>query len=319
MKAVRIHNFGDPNVMKLETVDELSAGPGEVVVRIKAAGVNPVDTYIRAGIYGPRPFPHGPGMDGAGAVVGVGAGVARFQINDRVYVAGSLSGTYAEQTLCKEAQVHRLPQSIAFEQGAAIGVPYATAYYALFYRGHALAGETVLVHGASGGVGTAALQIARSRGLVVIGTAGSPKGRELVSKEGAHHVLDHHAPDYLEQIMTLTQGRGVNVILEMLANVNLAKDLKLLAPHGRVVVVGSRGPVEIDPRDTMVRQADICGMSLLSVTEPELSGIHAALVAGLENGTLRPVVGKKIPLAEAARAHEEVLQPGAYGKIVLVP
>jgi NADPH2:quinone reductase len=212
-----------------------------------------------------------------------------------------------------------LPNHVSFEQGAAIGVPYPTAYYALFNRGHAIAGETVLIHGASGGVGTAAIQIARSRGLVVIGTGGTAKGRELAAKEGAHHVLDHHAPKYLEELMTLTEGRGVNLILEMLANVNLGKDLKILAPRGRVVVIGSRGPVEIDPRDTMGRNADIRGMSLLYAAEAELAAVHSALVAGLENATLRPIIGQKIPLSEAVRAHEEVMKPGAYGKIVLVP
>jgi len=319
VKAIRIHNFGGPEVLVQEQVPELSAGLGEVLVRVKAAGVNPVDTYIRSGIYGDRAFPYTPGMDAAGTVVGVGDGVSRFQINDRVYVAGSLSGAYAEQVLCKESQVHSLPSHISFEQGAAMGVPYATAYYALFNRGHAMPGEMVLVHGASGGVGTAAVQIARARGLVVIGTASTSRGRDLVAKEGAHHVLDHSAPGYFDKLMKLTDDHGVHLILEMLANVNLGRDLKVLAPRGRVVVIGSRGKVEIDPRDTMGKNADIRGMSLLYATEQEVSAVHSALVAGLENGTLRPIIGQKIPLADAARAHEEVMKPGSYGKIVLVP
>jgi len=175
------------------------------------------------------------------------------------------------------------------------------------------------VHGASGGVGTATVQLARAAGLTVIGTAGSDKGKSLVAKEGAHHVLDHKAPNYLDELMKLTGGRGVDLIIEMLSNVNLGKDLTILARHGRVVVVGSRGTVEINPRDTMAREASIVGMTLLNATEPELAGMHAALVAGLENGTLPPVVGQQIPLAEAARAHQAVMEAGAYGKIVLVP
>jgi NADPH2:quinone reductase len=318
MKAIRVHHFGNPDVMALETVPELVPGPGQVVVRVKATGVNPVDTYIRAGVYGERPFPYTPGMDAGGTVIAVGAGVSRLKMNDRVYVAGSISGTYAEQVQCKESQVHPLPSHTSFEQGAAMGVPYATASYALFHRGHAMAGETVLVHGASGGVGTAALQLARSYGLTVIGTGGTPKGRDLVAKEGAHHVLDHSAPNYLDQLMTLTSGRGVDLVLEMLANVTLGKDLKILAPRGRVVVVGNRGNVDINPRDIMGKNADIRGMSLMTVTEQELSSVHAALVAGLENGTLRPVIGQKLLLAEAIRSHEEVMKSGAYGKIVLV-
>lgn len=319
VKTIQIHGFGGPEVMKLEPVADLKPAAGQVVVTVKAIGVNPVDTYIRAGLYGDRSFPFTPGMDAAGIVKLIGADVKHLKVNDSVYVAGSLSGTYAEQVLCKASQVHPLPEKVSFEQGAAIGVPYATAYFALFNRGHAMPGETLLIHGASGGVGTAAVQIARSRGLVVFGTGGTEKGRKLIKDEGAHHVLDHHAPDYMDQLMKLTEGRGVDIILEMLANVNLGKDLKVLAPRGRVVVVGSRGPVEIDPRDTMSRNADIRGMSLMYATEPEVSTVHAALVAGLENGNLRPIIGQKMSLAEAPRAHQAVMEPGAYGKIVLMP
>ena len=220
---------------------------------------------------------------------------------------------------CNEAQVHPLPERVSFAQGAGVFIPYGTAYRALFQRARAVAGETVLVHGASGGVGVAAVQIARASGLTVIGTAGSEKGRELVAEQGAHHVVDHRAPKYLEQILGLTDGCGVDVILEMLANVNLGKDLGLLAERGRVVVIGSRGTVEIDPRATMGRDASILGMVLAKTPEPEMASIHAALAAGLENGTLRPVVGREMPLADAPRAHQAVMEPGAYGKIVLIP
>ncbi len=319
MKAIRISQFGGPDVLKLEQTPDPKAGAGQVLVRVKAIGVNPVDTYIRAGGYGQRSFPFTPGFDAAGVIEAVGTGVHSFKVGDRVYTHGSLSGTYAELALCAENQIHPLPAKVTFNQGAAVGVPYATAYFALFTRGHAIPGEMLFIHGASGGVGTAAIQIARIHGLVVVGTGGTSKGRELILKEGAQYALDHHAPDYLDQLMKLTDGKGVPLILEMLANVNLAKDLKLLAPRGRVVVIGSRGPVEIDPRDTMGRNADIRGMSMLYATDAEVCAVHAALVAGLENGTLRPIVGKEIPLAEAAKAHEEVMKPGAYGKIVLIP
>jgi NADPH2:quinone reductase len=212
-----------------------------------------------------------------------------------------------------------LPKPISFTQGAAVNVPYATAYRALYQISHALPGEWVLVHGASGGVGVAALQLARAAGMTIIGTAGSEKGKKLVTSQGAHHVIDHHAPNYLERILELTGGRGVDVILEMLANVNLGKDLGILAQRGRVVVIGSRGTVEIDPRDTMMRDASILGMSLFNVPDRDRATIHAALVAGLENGTLRPVVGQELGLADAPRAHHAVMEPGAYGKIVLIP
>ena len=209
----------------------------------------------------------------------------------------------------------RLP----FAQGAAIGTPYATAFRGLIQRGQAQPGETVLVHGASGGVGTAAVQLAVARGMRVLGTAGTERGRELVREQGAQAVFDHHAADYLERIMEATSGRGVDVILEMLANVNLGKDLTILAPRGRVIVIGNRGRVEIDARETMARDADIRGMVLPNTPPAELASIHAALVAGLKDGTLAPVIAQEIPLAEAPAAHRAVLEPGAFGKIVLIP
>ena len=320
MKAIRVHEFGGPEVMKLEEVPDLVPGPGQVMVRVHAVGVNPVESYVRTGTYAMKPnLPYTPGNDGAGVILAVGAGVTSVKTGDRVYTSGALSGTYAEQTLCLEAQVHRLPDNVSFEQGAAMGVAYGTAYRGLFQRGDAKAGETVLVHGASGGVGTAAVQLARAAGMVVIGTAGSDAGLTLVKEQGAHHVLNHASEGYLDELMKLTEGRGVDVILEMLANQNLGKDLTVLAKKGRVVVIGSRGPVEINPRDAMGREADIRGLTLFATSEAEARQMHAALIAGLENGTLRPVIAQKIPLSEAARAHVEIMKhSGALGKIVLV-
>lgn len=320
MKAIRVREFGDPDVMKLEEVAAPQAAPGQVVVRIKAAGVNPVDTYIRSGAYARKPtLPYTPGADGAGTVEVIGEGVTNVAVGDRVYVAWTLSGTYAELALCEPGQVHPLPQRVSFAQGAAVNIPYATAYRALFQRAHAQPVDTVFVHGASGGVGVAAVQLAHAAGMTVIGTAGSEKGRQLVLDQGAQHVLDHRAPGYLDQLLTLTNGEGANVILEMLANVNLGKDLSVLARFGRLLIIGSRGTVEIDPRAAMARDANILGVMLANASRQETVSIHRALVAGLENGTLRPVVGRELPLVDAPRAHRAVMEPDAYGKIVLVP
>jgi NADPH:quinone reductase len=320
MKAIRVHEFGGPEVLRFEDVAEPSPGAGQVLVRVRAAGVNPVDTYIRSGAHAVRPaLPFTPGLDAAGEVVAVGEGVTRFGVGRRVYTAGTLTGAYAEFMLCEESQCHPLPEHVTFAQGAGVNTPYATAYRALFHRAKAQPGETVFVHGASGGVGTAAVQLARAAGLRVVGTGGTEEGRRLALEQGAHHVLDHRAPDYLGRLTELTGGRGVDVILEMLANVNLNQDLEVLAKGGRVVVVGSRGAVEINPRLAMTRDAAILGMTLFNASSQELASIHAALAAGLEARTLRPVVGRELPLSEAARAHEEVLKPGAYGKIVLLP
>ena len=320
MKAIRVHEFGDPEVLRLEEVPTPQPGLGELLVRMRAAGVNPVETYIRAGTYARLPeLPYTPGNDGAGVVERVGLGVTESKPGDRVYTAGSLSGTYAEFALCKKEQVHPLPANVSFAQGATMGTPYATAYRGLLQRADAKPGETVLVHGASGGVGTAAVQLARAHGMRVFGTAGSDEGRALAREQGTHEVFDHRAPDHFEQVLKATGGRGVDVIVELLANVNLGKDLTILAKGGRVVIIGSRGRVEIDPRDTMQRDADIRGMALPNTPPEEMARIHAALVAGLENGTLRPVIGKEFPLAEAAQAHRAVMESGALGKIVLVP
>jgi NADPH2:quinone reductase len=319
MKAIRVNEFGGPEVFRLEEVATPRPAPGQVLVRMHAIGVNPVETYIRAGTYARLPaLPYTPGNDGAGVVEQIGDSVTEFKPGDHVYTAGSLSGTYAEFALCRTDQVHRLPENTSFAQGAAMGTPYATAYRGLFQRAEAKPGETVLVHGASGGVGTAAVQLARARGLRVLGTAGSDEGRKLVRDQGAHEVFDHRAPDHFEQIMNATNERGVDVIVELLANVNLGKDLTILAKGGRVAIVGSRGRVEIDPRDTMQRDVDLRGMVLPNTPPAEMASIHAALVAGLENGTLRPVIGKEFPLAAAAQAHRAVSESAALGKIVLV-
>ncbi len=320
MKAIRVEEFGGPEVLRLKEIPEPQLGPGQVIVRIKAAGVNPVDTYIRAGTYPRKPqLPYTPGADGAGIVESISQGVTRIKPGDRVYFGGGFTGTYADLALFDEGSVWPLPAHLSFAQGAAVNVPYVTAFRGLFQRAHARGGETVLVHGASGGVGIAAVQLARAAGLHVTGTAGSERGRKLVLEEGAHEVLDHTAPDHFEKVLARTNGRGYDVILEMLANVNLGRDLPLLAIFGRAVIVGSRGAVEINPRDAMQRDATILGVSLPNISRDEMSSIHSAIVAGLENKTLRPVVGQEFPLAEAPRAHAAVLAPGSYGKIVLVP
>ncbi len=319
MKAIRVHEFGGPEALRLEEIAEPQPGPGQVLVAVAAVGVNPVDAYIRSGGYGKRPLPYTPGSDAAGTVEAVGEGVTSVKPGDRAYLAGTLTGAYAEKALCRASQVRPLPARLSFAQGAGVHVPYYTAYYGLYDRAKALPGEALLVHGASGGVGLAAVQIARAAGLTVLGTAGSEAGRRLVAEQGAHHVLDHTKEGYLDEIKALTGGAGVDLVLEMLANVNLAKDLGVLAQNGRVVIIGSRGPVEIDPRQTMGKNSSVLGMSLANATEGETARLHAAVGAGLSSGTLTPIIAQEIPLADAPRAHEAVMATGARGKIVLTP
>lgn len=198
-------------------------------------------------------------------------------------------------------------------------VPYVTAYRALFQLAHVKPTDTVLVHGASGGTGSAAVQLAHSAGLTVIGTAGTPEGLELVKRNGADLSMDHRSTDYRRAILDATNGKGVDVVLEMLANVNLGYDLELLAHGGRVIVIGSRGNVEITPRNLMLRDASITGMLLWSTPEDALEAAKTAVHDRLTTGAIRPVVRQEIPLASAPEAHRLVMEPGAHGKIVLVP
>ena len=319
MKAIRGHDFGGPEVLRLEEIATPEPGPGEVLVRVRAIGVNPVETYLRSGSNPNLPRPYTPGTDCAGEIEAVGEGIMALQPGDRVYTAATITGAYAEQTLCRESAVHLLPEAVSFEEGAALNIPYATAWRALHQRGQGRRGETVLIHGASGGVGLAATQIAHHMGLVVIGTAGTEQGRTLVARHGAHHVVDHTKDGYLDDIRALTNGAGPDLILEMLSNVNLGHDAQLIAPRGRIVVIGSRGTVVINPRDLMTREADVRGLMLFNATASELADIHAGLRDGMEKRYIQPVIGRTLPLADAAEAHKAVLAPGAFGKIVLKP
>ncbi|MBT3534708.1 MAG: NADPH:quinone reductase [Rhodospirillaceae bacterium] len=325
MKAIRIHEFGDADVLQYEDVPDPVAGPGEVVIKVEAIGVNPVETYIRAGIHAIRPdLPFTPGSDAAGTVLSIGDGVSTHKPGDRVYAAGSVGENawvdgYGERLLRRADHFLPLPDNVGFAQGAAIGIPYGTAYRALIQCCGARSGETMLVHGASGAVGTAALQIAAGLGLTTIGTAGSARGLELVAEHGAAHVLDHTQPGYLNAVADITGGDGPDIILEMLANVNLAEDMAIAAPFGRIGIIGSRGAVEINPREAMMKDLSIIAMALPNTPAEAMAEIHAALGRGLTDGSLNPVIGQELPLAEAIEAHHAVMRPGAYGKIVLVP
>ncbi len=322
MKAIRAHSFGGPEVLQLDELPEPAPRPGQVRVRLHAAGVNPFDTYMLSGTYAIKPsLPYSPGADGAGVIEAIGAGVSGVAVGDRVYTGGTADhkayGAYRQVVLCRESQVHALPARVSFSEGAAVNVPCVTAYRAL-QRATPTSGDTVLVHGASGAVGLAAVQLARAAGLTVIGSAGTDDGLELVAAEGAHHTVDHRDPHHVERVMSLTGGRGPDVILEMLANVNLDHDLTMLAPRGRVVVIGNRGKIEIDPRKIMGKEGAIHGMAFWNQSDAELLAAYEAVGEALASGALTPVVGLELPLAEAAEAHRRVMAPGARGKIVLV-
>lgn len=322
MKAIRVSQFGGPEVLQLQTdVPIPKPSVGQVLLKVQAAGVNPVETYLRAGAYAKLPsLPWTPGNDGAGIVQDVGPGVTNVKVGDRVFTKGTITGTYAEYTVANSSCVHGLDDKLDFKQGAALGIPYFTAYRALIHRAHARSAMTVLVHGASGTVGIASVQFARAYGMTVLGTAGSEEGMKLVSGIGAHHVFNHRQAGYTDQIMEATGGRGVDVVIEMLANVNLQKDLEILAPGGTVAIVGNRGNIEINPRLTMAKESSIVGVFGGGITETEAKETAAAIKAGMESGWLKPYVGKEYPLQEAAKAHDDVInKTSSQGRIVLVP
>jgi NADPH:quinone reductase len=323
--GIQVSEFGDADVLRYRELPAPEPGDGQVRVRLHAVGVNPADIYIRTGTYAffTPELPYTPGFDGAGVVDAVGAGVDGVGPGDRVFLGAlgtpGFSGAYAELAVADAAAVHPLPASLSYGQGAAVGVPCVTAWRALFQKAGLQPGETVLIHGASGGVGVPATQLASDAGAVVIGTAGSAEGAEVVRGAGASHVLDHSAPGYLDALGDLTGGRGVAVVVEMLADVNLEQDLGVLANRGRVVVVGSRGRIEVTPRLTMIKEATVLGTALWNASAAESAAALAAVAAKLRSGALRPVVGEELPLREAAAAHRRILEPGAHGKLILVP
>ncbi|XP_030063581.1 zeta-crystallin [Microcaecilia unicolor] len=321
MRAVRVLQFGGPDVLKVSSdVPVLNPEDNQVLIKVHACGINPVETYVRSGSFAIKPaLPYTPGSDVAGVIERTGKGVAAFKKGDRVFTIGTITGGYAEYTTASVDTVYPLPDKLSFKQGAAIGIPYFTAYRALFNKARAKSGERVLVHGASGGVGIATCQIARAYGFKVFGTAGTVEGMNLVLRNGAHEVFNHREDNYINKIKEATGGQGVDVIIEMLSNVNLNSDLQLLSYGGRVIVVGARGPVEINPRDTMAKESSIIGVGLNSSTKEDWQESSAALLAGMEVGWLNPLVGPEYPLEKASQAHKDIIHSsGASGKMVFV-
>ncbi|XP_035582163.1 quinone oxidoreductase-like [Zalophus californianus] len=321
MRVIRVFEFGGPEVLKLQSDIAVPIPKDhQVLIKVHACGVNPVETYIRSGTYSRKPLlPYTPGSDVAGVIEAVGDNVFTFKKGDRVFTTSTISGGYAEYALAADHSVYTLPEKPDFEQGAAFGILYFTAYRALLHSARVKAGESVLVHGASGGVGLAACQIARAYVLKVLGTAGTEEGQNIVLQNGAHEVFNHRELNYIDKIKKSIGEKRIDVIIEMLANVNLSNDLNLLSYGGRVIVVGSRGPIEINPRDIMAKESSIIGVVLYSSTKEEFRQFAAALQAGMEIGWLRPVIGSQYSLEKVAQAHENIIHnSGARRKMILL-
>jgi len=297
----------------------------QVLVHVKAAGVNPVDAYIRAGMIptGKKP-PFTPGSDAAGIVEKVGANLKRFKKGDRVFICGSLSGTYAEYTLAAVAHTYELPEKVTFEQGAGLGVPYLTAYRCYFQLAKLQPNHTVFVHGASGAVGLACVQLARRHGVkTVVGTAGTDEAIKLLSTEalcGPENVFNHNTPNYVDTIKARFP-KGFDFVVEMLANVNLGHDVQLVSPHGVIFVVGSRGVAEkVDSGRILMTEARVQGVFLRLASEAEYEEAGRGVVESARDGTGLPIISTKYTLEQAPESHMLVLASSKTpGKIVLIP
>ena len=323
MKAVQANSFGGPEVLELKDIPTPEPEKNQVRVRLYAAGINPSEAYTRTGtFYFCKPsIPYVPGCDGAGIIDKTGAGVENLFEGQRVFVAALQAkrntGTYAEYVVCDETAVMPLPEGISFEQGACVGTPALTAYRALYYKAGIRPGETVLIHGASGAMGTAASQFANAAGLTVFGTCGSAETMPQLYENGVHGAFNHNDRGHFEEILDLTDGKGVDVIIESLANVNLENDASILSMGGRIVVVGNRGTIEFNPRLLMIKDSSVIGMSIYNAEAKEYSGCMRAVLSAMEHGFFRPVVGGRYGLGEAAKAHGDLLGGGfSKGNII---
>jgi NADPH:quinone reductase-like Zn-dependent oxidoreductase len=324
VKAVRIHKYGGPEVLVYEDVPDPEPGPQQVLVRVEAATVNPVDVAVREDRFPtPKQPPKIIGSDGAGVVERVGEAVVEVHPGDEVLFSGlgvGSEGSYAELAVIAEAQAVPKPASLSFVDAAALGMVFPTAYYGLFTRGDLKEGETVLVQGGAGGVGSASIQLAKARGARVLTTVSGAEAADLVRSLGADEVIDYKADDVVARVKELTDGRGVDLVHELVISVNLPTDLKLVARGGRIVCTG-QGP---SPEVTLPIGAAIAGdatllfMNLNNAKRAGVAAIMSEIAAMAAAGTVRAVVGATLPLREARRAHE-LLEGSHLGKIVLLP
>jgi len=324
VKAIRIHEYGGPEVLVYEDVAKPEAGEGRVLVRVEAASVNPVDVAVREDRFPtPKVPPKILGSDGAGVVEAVGPGVTTVSPGDEVFFSGlgvGSEGSYADYAVIAEAQAVAKPPAISFVEAAAIGMAFPAAYYALVTRGDVKEGETVLIQGGAGGVGSAAIQLAKVRGARVVTTVSGEAARRLVRELGADEVVDFAEQDVAAEVDRLTDGHGPDLIHELVISENLAADVAMVAKGGRIVCTG-QGPrpeatVPIGP--AIAKDATLLFMNLNNAGRAGIAAIAAEIGGLAAEGKVRPVVGETLPLAEARRAHE-LLEGDHVGKIVLLP
>src|SRR3989304_87190 len=313
MKAIRVHKYGDPSVLTLEEVPDPVPKDGEVVVRVKAVGVNYAETVARRGAYPTPPFPFIPGAEAAGEVVTLGKNVHGVSEGAKVMVS-PLHGSYAEYATASATELVPLPKGFSFEEGAAFRVNFLTAYLALKYRAMLRPGESVLIHSAAGGVGTAAIQLTKLMGGRVFATVGSKDKMEIAVKVGADHVINYLEEDFTAAVKKANDGKGPDIILESAGGEVFDKSFSLLAPFGRMVMYGiasGQGGNVRTMSETAIpwhrSNSSLLGLYMggLRQAQPEVlqEALHD-LLSMVESGRISPVVGKSFPLAEAAKTHE---------------
>lgn len=323
MKAAQLHKIGGPEFLEIHNIKEPKPSAHEVRVKLYATGLNPSENYLISGKYGytAPELPIIPGSDGAGIIDELGEGVEQFNVGDRVFIsafaASRNTGTYAEKVVVDADAVFHLPDSLSFKEGAALGIPVFTAYQVLTGKAKITADETVLIHGASGAVGSLAIQIAKAAGAIVIGTSGTKEGRELILSLGADFALNHITSENKDELLRITNQKGPNVIIEMLANVNLEIDTKVIARNGRVVIVGSRGSIEVTPRNLMRNEAIVTGFTLRNLTKENVQSISREIVDLLKKDAIKPVVGNTFSLEEASKAQEWMMNSSGNGRTIL--
>ncbi len=322
-KTIRMHQVGGPEVMEYVDVDLNEPGPGEALVRHKACGLNFIDVYFRTGLY-PQPLPGGLGMEGAGIVEAVGAGVSHVKPGDRVAYAGRPVGAYAEARVMPVDGLVRLPDSISFETAAAVMLQGLTVQY-LFHRTFPLkGGETILFHAAAGGVGLLACQWARAIGVTMIGTVGSDEKAALALANGCTHVINYNTENFVERVREITEGKGVPVVYDSIGKDTFIGSLNCLAPLGMMVSFGSAsGPVPEFSLNELASRGSlfITRPSLMSYTakRSDLEQMAAHLFGMIESGKLKVDIRQSYQLSEVVQAHRDLEARKTTGSSILIP
>ncbi len=322
MKAIHVHSFGGPEVMQYEEAEDPSAGPGQVLIQVSAAGVNPVDTTFRSGAHPlskSLKLPWTPGIDAAGEVIEAGEGVEGFKAGDKVFGA-AMTGSYAEKTALNALRTAHIPSNLSFEDCASLPVVLYTAFNAVVVKAGIQPGQTMLVHAGAGGVGSMAIQIAKAAGARVITTVSSKEKADVAASLGADVVVNYRDEDFAERCVAETGGAGVDAVIEMVSADNFDGSCRALKKGGTMVLLGAgtgKNPVgSVTYPPFYSKDIDVRGMSLFNA-DPVFSDMIRQVNHLLETEKVRPVVGEVIPIAEAARAHEVLMTGKVAGKIVL--